>query len=140
MSYILKHYYMHEGNVVLTNEFEHLREYEEKDAALLVALDSLTEWVSLGMFIYSTHEGVAIVRQIGEGDEMEVVETFPAIYGITPLHKLTYRASHEDYCRAVDQLCATGECEWEDLGTGRRYRYSDETQKHVRLESLPAAA
>src|SRR5262249_38320294 len=63
---------------------------------------------------------------------------FPAIFGVSPLHKLAYRASHEEYCRAIDQLWTTGACEWEDLGTGRRYRYSDETQKHVRLESLPA--
>jgi len=145
MSYTLKHYYVaDDGNIILTGEFGDKREFESKDAAVLVALDAVTTWVKLGTFICSIHEGVAVVCQNDKRDEMlsvvDSVMEFPAIFGVSPLHKLTYRASAIEYRRAVDQLCETGACEWEDLGTGRRYRYSDETQKHIRLESLQAAA
>ena len=137
MSYILKHYYLDDnGNVTLTGEFGNSPEFKSKYEAILAALDAATTWVKMATFIYSSREGVAILRQDEEGNLDSVME-FPAIFSISPLHRLIHRASAEEYSRAVDELCATGACEWEDLGTGRRYRYSDETQKHLRLESSP---
>lgn len=132
MAYRISHYYVDENGVsIITGEFDDKRKFELLEDAILAALDASTTWVNLGMFVCSRNEGAAVLCDNGE-DPSVIVREFPAIFGISPLHKLTDRATGTEYERAVDELCATGETTWHDMN-GRDYHFSEATQKHVRV-------